>query len=147
MKVHETDAGRVRALLQDPDLKLVLDSPEGDYRVEYYATVARDADSEVVRPVRAYRLVDRVRGGITQEPWDRFDLDRQTALAIHLMEFGGYRLSKVVAGWSARCPACGHVARGKIWETAPAVCPGKGPRRCRHRYSDEDIVDELRALD
>ena len=137
----------MHALLRDPGLKVVLDAPEGDYRVEYYATAVKDAAGGVARPVRTYRLVDRIRGSITQEPWDRFALDSQATLAEHLMEFGGYRLSKVVAGWQARCPACGHVLRGKIWETVPAACPGKGPPKCRHRYVDEDIVEELRAVD
>ena len=141
------EAKRVHALLRDPELKVVLDAPEGDYRIEYYATASKNAGSGVARPVRAYRLVDRIRGGVTQEPWDRFDLDKQTALATHLMAFGGYRLSKVVAGWKVKCPACGHTSRGKIWEAVPAGCVGKGPPKCRYRLAAADVAEVLHAVD
>jgi len=145
MSRHKAGSEIVRRLLQNDDLRVMLDAPEGDYRVEYYTTTIKDAGADAPRRVRTYRLVDLFRGGITQEPWERYDLDKQTTLVTNLMEFGGYRVSKVVAGWKVQCPACGHLMRGKIWESVPTICARKGPPRCRQKLTDDDICEEAHA--
>ena len=145
MTEHKADPEELRGLLQDQGLRVVLDSPEGDYRLEYYTTAIKDTSSGAPRHVRTYRLVDVLRGGVTQEPWDRFYLERQAALIANLIGFGGYRISRVITGWRVKCPACGHVVRGRIRDAVPANCPGKGPPKCRRGITDEDIAEEVRV--
>ncbi len=134
MTEYNAESEKVRDLLQNHELKVVLDSPEGDYRFEYYTSP---------RHIRTYRLIDLIRGGITQEPWDSYDLTKQAILVTNLIELGDYRISKVVIGWTVKCPACGHVMRGKIWESVPTICAGKGPPKCRRKISDDNIVEEV----
>ena len=136
MTGHNEESEKVRGLLQNHELKVILDSPGTDYRFEYYTTS---------RHIRTYRLLDLIRGGITPEPWERYDLDKQTTLVTNLIGFGGYRISKVVTGWMVKCPACGHLMRGKIWESVPTTCAGKGPPKCRRKITDDNIVEEVRA--
>jgi len=142
MTEHNEESEKVRGLLQNHELKVILDSPGGDYRFEYYTTI-KDANINDLRHIRTYRLLDLVRGSITAEPWDRYDLDKQTTLVTNLIGFGGYRISKVVTGWMVKCPACGHLMRGKIWESVPTTCAGKGPPKCRRKITDDNIVEEV----
>jgi len=143
MTEHKEESEKIRGLLQNHELKVILDSREGDYRFEYYTTTIKDVNPNTPRHIRTYRLIDLTRGGITQEPWDRYDLDKQTMLVINLMEFGGYRISKVVTGWTMKCPTCGHLLRGKIWESFPTTCTGKGPPRCKQKITDDNIAEEV----
>ncbi len=145
MTEHNEESEKVRRLLQNHELKVILDSPRSDYRFEYYTTTVKDVGINESRRIRTYRLLDLIRGGITPEPWDSYDLDKQTTLVTNLIECGGYRISKVVAGWTVKCPACGHLMQGKIWESVPTTCGGKGPPKCRHKITDENIVEEVYA--
>jgi hypothetical protein len=42
MLTDAPDAGIVRRLLQNLELKIVLDSPDDDYRFEYFTTSTKD---------------------------------------------------------------------------------------------------------
>ena len=145
MTEHNEESEKVRRLLQNHELKVILDSPRSDYRFEYYTTMVKAAGTNESRRIRTYRLLDLIRGGITPEPWDSYDLDKQTTLVANLIECGGYRISKVVTGWTVKCPACGHLMQGNIWESVPTTCGGKGPPKCRHKITDENIVEEMYA--
>ncbi len=145
MREHNAKSEKVRGLLQNYELKVILDSPERDYRFEYYTTTIKDANTNEPRYIRTYRLLDLIRGSITQEPWDRYDLDKQTTLVTNLIGFGGYQVSKVVTGWTVNCPTCGHLMRGKIWESVPRTCTGKGPPKCRHKVTDDNVAEEVCA--
>jgi hypothetical protein len=145
MVKHTADPKQVRELLRDHEVRVVLEAPEGDYRVEYCTTSTRDTDTGASKHLRTYRLLDMTRGSVTQEPWDRFDLDKQTGLVTNLMDCGGYRILKLVTGWRAQCPACGRISRGKIWEPAPISCGAKGPPRCGYKFTPADIAEEARS--
>lgn len=145
MTAHDKESEKVRAFLQNLELKVILDSPRRDYRFEYYTTTIKDASINEPRHIRTYRLLDLIRGSITPEPWDSYELDKQTTLVTNLIECGGYRISKVVTGWRVKCPVCGHLMKGKIWESVPTTCTGKGPPKCRRKITDDDIVEEVCA--
>ena len=136
------DAHTVRRLLENLELKIVLDSPDNDYRFEYFTTSIKDRETGEPRLARTYRLLDLTRGGITAEPWDTYDLDKQTMLVTNLMRFSRYRVTKIICGWKVICPACGHVMRGKNWESSPQTCMAEPPKKCRTRI-DDNGVDEI----
>ena len=145
MLTDAPDASTVRRLLENLELKIVLDSPDNDYRFEYFTTSIKDRQTGKPRLTRTYRLLDLIRGGVTPEPWDAYDLDKQTTLVTNLVRFGRYRMAKIVCGWKVNCPACGHVMRGKNWESTPKTCTAELPRKCRARIDDESIVEILSA--
>lgn len=142
MSAHKLSDHKIRALLKNHELKVVLDSPDAAYRFEYYTTTLKDAKTGSPRYVRTYRLLDLGRGGVTQEPWDAFDLDKQTTLILGLLEFGNYKVSKVVSGWTLKCPACGHVMRGNIWQSPPKTCPAPGSPACSQRLDPRGALEE-----
>lgn len=143
MLTDAPDAHTVRRLLENLELKIVLDSPDNDYRFEYFTTSIKDRQTGEPRLTRTYRLLDLIRGGVTPEPWDTYDLDKQTTLVTNLMRFSRYRMAKIVCGWEVICPACGHVMRGKNWESSPKTCMAEPPRKCRARIDDKCIVEIL----
>lgn len=143
MLTDTLDAHTIRRLLENLELKIVLDSPNNDYRFEYFTTSIKDRQTGELRLTRTYRLLDLIRSGLTPEPWDIYDLDKQTTLVTNLMGFSRYRMTKIVCGWEAICPACGHVMRGKIWESIPKACRNESSRKCRTRIDDEDINEIL----
>lgn len=134
---------RIRTLLKNHELKVVLDSPDKDYRFEYYTTTSKDKQTGELRYVRTYRLRDLLRRSVTEEPWDIYDLDKQTMLVTGLLEYSHYRIAKIVAGWTMKCPSCGEIMRGKIWEDAPKACTGQGSVKCRQRFDDDHLVEEI----
>ena len=133
----------MRLLLTNQELKIVLDSPDGDYRFEYYTTTSKDAKTGESRYVRTYRLLDLLRGGVTVEPWDTYDLEKQTTLVTGLVTFGRYKVARVVAGWNIKCPACGHLMNGKHWESVPKTCTASRSPKCRQRLDDAKLVNEI----
>lgn len=54
--------------LKNFDLKIVLDSPEKDYQLEYFTAPIKDRITGKNRLIRTYQLIDLVRGGITSSP-------------------------------------------------------------------------------
>ena len=139
------DASTVRRLLENLELKIVLDSPDNDYRFEYFTTSIKDRQTGEPRLTRTYRLLDLIRGGVTPEPWDTYDLDKQTTLVTNLMRFSRYRIAKIVCGWEVICPVCGHIMRGKNWESSPKTCKTEPPKKCRARIEDKCIAETLFA--
>ena len=136
------EATNARALLGTLHLKVILDSPRDDYRFEYYTTAIKTPNTTSTRLSRTYRLLDLIRGRTVQEPWGAYKLEEQTTLVTNLIRFSGYRISKVVSGWVVKCPACGHVMRGKHWEPVPRSCAGRARPKCRHRFTDQDVLEE-----
>lgn len=104
---------------------------------------SRDSKTGELRYVRTYRLLDLLRGGATQEPWDAYELEKHTTLVTGLLEYSRYRISKIVAGWTIKCPSCGQIMRGKIWETVPKTCTAQGSPKCRQRFDDDHLVEEV----
>lgn len=139
------DENTVRHLLENLERKLVLNSPDDDYRFEYFTTSIKVRQAGEPRLTRTYRLLDLVRGGVTPEPWDTYDLEEQTTLVTNLMRFSRYRMVKIVCGWEVICPACGHTMRGKNWESTPKTCTAELPRKCRARIDDKCVVEILCA--
>ena len=145
MLTDAPDSHTIRHLLENLELKIVLDSLGNDYRFEYFTTSIKDRQTGESRLTRTYRLLDLIRSGVTPEPWDTYDLDKQTTLVTNLMRFSRYRMTKIICGWEAICPVCGHVMRGKIWESIPKKCRNESPRKCRTRIEDEGINEILFA--
>jgi hypothetical protein len=143
MLTDAPDASTVRRLLENLELKIVLDSPDDDYRFEYFTTSIKDRQTGEPRLTRTYRLLDLIRGGVTPEPWDAYDLDKQTTLVTNLMRSSSYRMAKIVSGWEVICSACGHVIRGKNWESTPKTCTAEPPRKCRAKIDEKSIVEIL----
>jgi len=133
---------RVRDLLKNLELKVILDAPNGDYRFEYYTKATKDIATGQILYVRTYTLCDLIRGGETQEPWGTYDLEKQIGLVTGLLDFSKYHVSKVITGWMIKCPTCGHIKEGKIWETVPKTCTGTGPPKCLQKFSDNSLVEK-----
>jgi hypothetical protein len=142
MATREPLDQRVRALLKNLELKIVLDSPDQKYRFEYYTTTSKDEDTGELDRKRTYRLLDLGGGRVIPEPWDSYDFEKQTTLVTNLIEFARYKISRIVTGWSIKCPSCGHIVRGKHWETAPKSCPASGTRKCQQRLDSSGIIEE-----
>ncbi len=145
MLTDAPDAHTIRCLLENLELKIVLDSPDSDYRFEYFTTAIKDRQTGEPRLTRTYRLLDLIRGGITPEPWDTYDLDKQATLVTNLIRFSRYRMTKVLCGWEVTCPVCGHIMRGKTWEPVPKTCTAKSSRKCRTTIDDARITEVLFA--
>lgn len=128
----------LQKLLKDIHIKLLLESPKEDFQFEYYTTTTKDPKTEETRYTRTYRLIDLIRGNVTQEPWDTFDLDKQTGLVDNLLKISEYRIAKIVNGWRVKCPECGHVTEGNIWESTPKACRGA---KCKYKIKAEDITE------
>lgn len=135
----------MRLLLENFDLQISLNSPSEEYRLEYSTVSDKDRVTGETRLTRTYRLIDLVRGGVTSEPWDRYDQDKQASMVANLVNFSGYRVSKVVSGWKATCPGCGHIMVGKIWELPPKTCKAKSPRKCRAAIDGTNVEEILSA--
>lgn len=136
----------IREMLENCDLMLVLDSPNGDYRFEYSASPAKDRETGTTVLIRKYRLLDLVRGTITAEPWDAYNIDAQARILTNLIGLSLYRL-KVIAGWYVKCQSCGHAMNWKIWKLPPKRCTAKTSPRCRSKIEGhmiEEILFECR---
>lgn len=120
-----------------------MDSPDNNYRIEYFTTSLKDRTTGELRLTRTYHLIDLVNGGATPEHWDTFDLDKQMMLVVNLLAFSGYRIAKVVNGWEASCPSCKNIIRGKIWDSQPKACTIKSPRRCKTVIEGSSIIESL----
>ena len=143
MLTDAPDENTVRHLLENLELKIVLDSPDEDYRLEYFTTSTRDRQAGEPLLTRTYRLHDLKRGGITPEPWDSYDLEKQTAVVTKLIRLSRYRVANIVSGWAIICPACGHAIRGKNWESPPKTCTAVTPRKCPAKIDDTCLVEIL----
>jgi hypothetical protein len=118
-----------RTLLANLDLKLVLDSPDGDYRFEYFTALSKDREANREVKTRKYRLLDLARGTVTPDPWDAFNLETQARILPGLINWGRYRLT-VVTGWKVKCPACGAVMVGAHWKSPPKTCVSNATGKC-----------------
>lgn len=114
-------AHNFRLLLENLDLKLILDSPDGAYRFEYFTALSKNRDDNCEVKTRKYRLIDLVRGTVTPDPWDAFNLETQARLLPGLINWSRYQLT-IVTGWKVKCPACGEVTVGKHWKSPPKAC-------------------------
>ena len=141
MPTDVIDEHTVRRLLANLELKIVLDSPDDDYRFEYSTNSIIDRQTKDPRQIRTYKLLDLRRGGDTPSPWDAYDLDKQTRLVTNLIRFGRYRISKVVGGYEITCPKCGHFMPVKIWESVPKKC-----RKCKLTIDDKDVKEILNEI-
>jgi hypothetical protein len=135
------DEHTVRRLLENLELKIVLDSPDDDYRFIYFTTSIMDRQKKESRRIRTYQLLDLIRGGVTPEPWDTYDLDKQTTLVTNIIRFSHYRISKVVGGHEITCPKCGHFVRLMIWESIQKKC-----KRCKFKIDDKDVKEILNKI-
>lgn len=143
MMHNTTDTHTISQLLKNTDLKIILDSPENDYRLEYFTTFAKDKETGEHCLARTYRLKDLVRGGITSEPWDTFNHDRQVTLITNLINFGNYRIIKVICGLEIKCSACNQTMRIKTWESIPKRCGGRNPEKCESPIDSSNITEVL----
>lgn len=137
----EFTADCFRELLQNFDLKLILDSPNEEYRFEYYTVVTKETGSSVETKTRKYRLLDQARGTVTVEPWDAFNLDRHAEILRGLTSWSRYKL-KVSVGWEIQCPTCATAVSGKPWEAHAKSCTSKHLVRCLQKF-DDTLVSEV----
>lgn len=128
------------ALLADFDFRLVLDSPNGEYRFEYF-TVLSKPDTEQEVKIRKYRLHDKMRGTVTLDPWDGYNLETQARILQGLIEWSHYRLI-IITGWKVTCSVCGHLMDGKPWQIPPTVCTSKNHPRCNNKIK-KNLVEEV----
>ena len=138
MTSGQLETKELRNLLKDINVRLLLESPKQDFQFEYYTTSIKDPKTNKIRYTRTYRLKDLIRGNVTQEPWDKFNLDKQTGLVENLLNISEYRFVKAINGWTVKCPACGHITKGKIWENTPKTCRGA---KCKYKVKAEDIIE------
>lgn len=130
-----------RELLANHDLKLILDSPNDEFRFEYYTVAVKGSGSAIETKVRKYRLLDLARGTITVEPWDAFNLERHADILRGLTSWSRYKL-KVSEGWKIQCPSCNGVISGKSWQVPPKSCASKHLGRCLQKF-DDTLVSEV----
>lgn len=131
----------VRRLLADTEIKIVLEAGARHYRIEYLTTRAASRGVEKSVLARTYRLFDQIRNTESSEPWDSFDLDKQTRLVTQLLTITDYKLKRLVRGWTVVCPACEKRMEGKIWEAPPKVCKGTKAIQCARGISSDDVRD------
>jgi hypothetical protein len=132
---------QVRIMLGSPELKVVFESPNNEYRIEYGTQVVA-VNARVDAPkVRTYQLVDLQRGGSMGNPWGEFDLDKQVGYVWHLLQQSGYRLESVTEGWLAKCPTCGCRFEGEEWRTRPRACANPETRGKAHALGEADVRD------
>ncbi|WON74167.1 hypothetical protein [Nitrosospira sp. Is2] len=136
-------AHTIRHLLENLEFKIVLESPDNDYRIEYFTTSLKDRVTRESKFTRTYHLIDQVRGGVTPEHWDTFDLEKQVDLVVNLLTHCDYRVVKVVNGWEASCPSCKKVMQGKTWQPFPKKCSVKRPRKCKMLIERSSIIETL----
>ncbi len=138
-----TDINTINQLLKNTDLKIILDSPENDYRLEYFTTFTKDRETGEPCLARTYRLKDLVRGGITSEPWDTFNHDKQVTLITNLINFGNYRIIKVISGLEIKCPACNQTMQIKNWEAIPKRCGANNQKKCFSSIDSSNVTEIL----
>jgi hypothetical protein len=130
-----------RKLLENLDLKLVLDSPNNEYRFEYYTSCSKDQGTGIETKSRKYRLLDQVRGTVTPEPWDAFNIESHARILRGLTNWSQYRLT-LVSGWEVQCSSCGHVMSGKAWQPLPRSCTANHHPRCKQKI-DESLATDV----
>jgi hypothetical protein len=136
----------IRELLKNRELKIILESPDKDYRFEYYTSSIKDEFGSQPRLNRVYRLVDLARGAATQSPWDDYDEDKQVNLIQNLIQFSNYQIVEVISGWQGTCSSCGNTSSWKIWEKTPDKCGQKVPQKCVGSIVASPLVYELSNL-
>src|SRR5690348_8759569 len=109
----------IRDLLKNRELKIILESPDKDYRFEYYTSSIKEEPDALPRLNRSYRLIDLTRGSVTPNPWDNYDIDKQVNLIQNLIQFSNYKIVEVISGWQGTCSNCGNTSSWKIWEKIP----------------------------
>lgn len=140
---NATDTHTINQWLKNFDLKIVLDSPEKDYQLEYFTAPIKDRITGKNRLIRTYQLIDLVRGGITSSPWDAFNHDKQVILITNLVNFGHYRIAKVICGVDIKCPVCNQTMRFKTWESTPKRCLSRNPDKCQTLINSNNITEVL----
>jgi hypothetical protein len=139
-----TPAFNFRELLEDLDVKLLLDSPNGEYRFEYFTVLSKNRDTGQDVKVRKYRVLDQIRGTITPDPWDAYNLESQARILPGLISWSDYRLT-VITGWKIACPACGYIMKGKPWKIPPKTCSSKASPKCNERLDHDHVLLEQHA--
>jgi hypothetical protein len=137
--MNALDEHNIYTLLKDPDIEFELESDNKQY-VFVYSTriVAKDIDNPT-QFERTYWLEQAGAGGTLVEPWDAFDVTKQTTLAQNLVRFAGYRVRGVFNGWKVVCPRCGNSMTGKIWRNSPKDCKSIPSRvRCHYVFTEHD---------
>jgi len=121
--LNEEDSKKdIRARLDNADLKLVFESPDEVYRLEYFSVASIDPVTKKREASRRYRLLHRPTRSVIIDPWDQYDAEKQSVLLSRLIAYSGYRLAEVVTGWRAVCPQCGERYSGRHWDPAPTAC-------------------------
>jgi len=135
------DTATVRDLLDNKKLKIIIDSPDNTYCFEYFSTISIDRWTKERRLVRTYRLIDKNSSQIISEPWDAYDLDKQTVLVNNLIALSRYQITKITGGWQATCPSCGQVTRHGHWQNPPSKChpEPKSTKKCQYLFKLTDI--------
>jgi hypothetical protein len=131
----------IRTLLATPELKLVFEAEDEQYRLEYDTQILAVGAPEDTPKVRVYQLVDQVRGGVMGSPWGEFDLDKQSELVANAIRFSRYRLTAVTEGWTATCSTCGFRFSGEAWRTRPRVCANPDTRGKGHPMPAAEVKD------
>lgn len=129
----------VQHLLENEELRLVIES--GAYQIEYYSSALPKTSPNPGKVIRNYRLIDVIRRGTMVECWGTFAVASQTTIVFNLLDYCNYRVTSVFSGWEAKCPACGNVTRGKIWESPPQTCQMGAPRKCRAEIPSSSVRD------
>ena len=132
--MHE---GNLRRLLADKRVKLLIESAQGDYALEYYTVRFLGDKPHQPTLTPAYRLLDLNRGSTVRNPWDESDLERQPRILGQLLRGSGYKISKVAYGWRSQCERCMHLLEGEIWEPVPAKCGQCGARMNSDQVSEK----------
>ena len=139
--MQNISARNIRILLENFELKIILESPANDYRLEYFTTAQKDRRGGEPRLTRAYRLLDLTRKTVTASPWDDFDVRKQPELIENLINISKYKITSIIYRWRATCPECRNMTEGKIWESITETCMEKRPKKCGAKIAAPDIVE------
>jgi hypothetical protein len=93
--MNENEEKYIASLLENPDIEFELESPNKQYVVCYSTRIVAKDIEKPSQFERTYWIDQEGAGGTLVEPWDAFDLIKQTTLAQNLIRFSHYSLRGV----------------------------------------------------
>lgn len=133
----------VRAILDNKDLELELESPDKKYYFVYSTNIVAK-EIEVVNStqlMRTYWLASAEASTSGPPAWGAYQHEMQVESVTNLIRFAKYNAIGVYDKWQLKCPRCDSVYSGKIWRNSPKSCETKFEnKKCGYEFQGSDKV-------
>lgn len=137
----EFTESQILDLLRDPNIEMVLISPDKRYKITYTTSIIAREIAEPVNFNRSYYLYDSINKSVMNSPWDSYVEKSQTKIIHNLIKIANYSMYRISCGWQIKCPKCSTKFQDAIWRNSPRNCMDQeGLKGCGQVFSDADKI-------